>query len=167
MLLGKGARVDATRRDGETPLYVASESGHADVVQLLLGNGARVDAAMENGATPLFTASENGHEDVVRLLLDAGATWSHLCTRNEDNPPGCLRDPISFDCVDTETGPVFINAHDPEGRVCYAQPHPMPMQKDPIVQSRPFRALGVTQIATRLLRFRTGSPSKLHDMQGS
>ena len=137
------------------------------VAELLLGKGAPVDAVMQDGATALFIASQKGYANMVRLLLDAGATWSRFCTSNEEDPPGCLRDPISFDCVDTEKGPVFINTHDRHGRICYARSYPH-VQVDPLVRTRPFQSLDVTQIATRLLQFRTGSPKrKLHDMQGS
>ena len=130
---------EAGRRGGTTSLFIASRNGHADVAELLIANGARVDAVMQDGATPLFLASENGHKNIVRLLLDAGATWPHLCTSNEEDPPGCLRDPISSDCIDTEQGPVFINAHDPEGRACYARSYPQMEDPSELSTSRKAR----------------------------
>ena len=58
---------------GATPLYAASENGHAEVVKLLLAAGVDKDKAMHGGTTPLDIASFNGHAEVVKLLLAAGA----------------------------------------------------------------------------------------------
>ena len=60
--------------DGVTPLYMASQNDHVEVVRLLIDAGALINQADEDGATSLFMASLNGHVDVVRLLIDAGAT---------------------------------------------------------------------------------------------
>jgi len=56
---------------GATPLYIAAQNGHTEVVKLLLAipdidvNKGRIDV----GATPLFTAAQNGHTEVVKFLL--------------------------------------------------------------------------------------------------
>ncbi len=65
--------MDAARNDGATPLCIASEKGHLDVVDRLLSAGAGVDAATNTGATPLYVASQNGRLEVVDRLLSAGA----------------------------------------------------------------------------------------------
>jgi uncharacterized protein len=57
-----------------TPLYVASQNSHVDVVRLLIDAGALINQANNNGVTPLLKASRKGHVDVVCLLIDAGAT---------------------------------------------------------------------------------------------
>jgi ankyrin repeat protein len=59
--------------NGETPLYVASQNGHVEVVRLLIDAGALISQANNNGVTPLSVASAIGHVEVVRLLIDAGA----------------------------------------------------------------------------------------------
>ena len=57
--------------DGATPLYMASQLGHVEVVKALLDhphtnvNQARTDA----GITPLLMASQKGHVGVVKALL--------------------------------------------------------------------------------------------------
>ena len=55
------------------PLFIASQSGHLEVVCLLSDAGADKDIALQGGATPLFIASQGGHLEVVCLLFDAGA----------------------------------------------------------------------------------------------
>ena len=49
--------------EGWTPLSVASQHGHLEVIRLLCDMGAEVDRAGQSGATPLGTAAENGHLD--------------------------------------------------------------------------------------------------------
>ena len=56
-----------------TPLFVATEHGHLQVIRLLLEANADKEKALEDGATPLFIAAQNGHLEVVRLLLQASA----------------------------------------------------------------------------------------------
>src|ERR1041385_4812727 len=50
-LLGKGAPVDSTDKNGRTPLMLAARHGHADVVKLLLAKGAHVDIRDRQGWT--------------------------------------------------------------------------------------------------------------------
>ena len=82
---------------GATPLYIAAQKGHEQIVQILLKKGKpNVDLAdvvflflfffffffffsffffflnLEDGATPLFIAAQNGHEQIVQLLLKKG-----------------------------------------------------------------------------------------------
>ena len=56
-----------------TPLILASDNGHPEVVRLLCEAGADKDKTGDRGATPLMRASDNGHLEVVRLLCEAGA----------------------------------------------------------------------------------------------
>ena len=78
-------------QDGTTPLYIASEKGHSDIVNALR-NGANINQPRnvgrgltygtlclslipltQDGATPLFIASQNGHRDIVNTLIRNGA----------------------------------------------------------------------------------------------
>ena len=44
-----------------TSLFIASHSGHLEVVPPLSDAGADKDIAMQGGATPLLVASQHGH----------------------------------------------------------------------------------------------------------
>ena len=63
-----GSSVDQANENGATPLLIASENGHVEVVRVLVEAGASVDQADKDGATPLSRASANGHDEVVREL---------------------------------------------------------------------------------------------------
>ena len=60
--------------DGATPLYIAAQNGHLEVVRFLVESGANKDqGTADDGATPLYIAAQNGHLEVVRFLLESGA----------------------------------------------------------------------------------------------
>ncbi|KNC76659.1 serine/threonine protein kinase, variant 2 [Sphaeroforma arctica JP610] len=67
------SQIGTLDENGGTPLHIASENGHKDVVELLLAKGADTHVKDETGSTPLYLASKNGHKDVVELLLAKGA----------------------------------------------------------------------------------------------
>lgn len=52
----RGAHIDVHNKKGNTPLWLASNGGHFDVVQLLVQAGADVDAADNRKITPLMSA---------------------------------------------------------------------------------------------------------------
>ncbi|CAM9605394.1 unnamed protein product, partial [Sphacelaria rigidula] len=62
---------DPLDSDGRTPLHVAAEGGHAEVVMALLAASAAVDARDKKGYTPLYLAASEGRLDAVRVLLEA------------------------------------------------------------------------------------------------
>ncbi len=65
--------VNATDRDGVSPLHYAAAGGHREAVQALLDKGAEIDAAAFSGTTPLYLAAAEGELATVRLLLQKGA----------------------------------------------------------------------------------------------
>lgn len=58
---------------GVTPLGVAAERGHLEIVKLLLGAKADVDATTNDGLTPLHISSQFGMTEVVSMLIRASA----------------------------------------------------------------------------------------------
>lgn len=66
-------RNDQAKCDYGTPLCVAAEMGHEEIVKLLLDKGADVNAQGGYNGNALYAASEEGHEAIVKLLLDKDA----------------------------------------------------------------------------------------------
>ena len=71
--LDRGANGSQAKRDGWTPLLIASKGGHDECVTLLLERGMSVNRAKVDGWTPIMVASQNGHASTVELLLSRGA----------------------------------------------------------------------------------------------
>ncbi|MDH4270644.1 MAG: ankyrin repeat domain-containing protein, partial [Candidatus Aminicenantes bacterium] len=75
----------------KTPLHLALESGHADIVKYLLEQGAGINLKDKDKATPLHNAATLGNLEIVDLLLKKGAT-----SLNEGNFRG--QTPLHFAC---------------------------------------------------------------------
>jgi len=73
VLLRAGVSRDTRTKVDRTPLHVAAQEGHLEIVSLLLSHGADVDAKDLLKMTPLHWAVERGHTDVVECLLSNGA----------------------------------------------------------------------------------------------
>ncbi|XP_053348675.1 serine/threonine-protein phosphatase 6 regulatory ankyrin repeat subunit A-like isoform X1 [Clarias gariepinus] len=56
-------------KTGRSPLLLAAELGHMEVVRLLLERNARVDVFDEEGKSALHLAAQQGHEDIADILL--------------------------------------------------------------------------------------------------
>ena len=67
-MLSKGANINSTDKDGETPLSAAAQAGYLNAVKVLLDHGANVNLADKRGRTPLDYAIEFEHQDVTDLL---------------------------------------------------------------------------------------------------
>ncbi|KAL3438994.1 ankyrin repeat-containing domain protein [Aspergillus tetrazonus] len=71
--IGHGCNVDWTDHMDSTPLLLAAERGHLDIVSFLLEKGAQTDHTDLEGRTALFWASKGGHVGIVRVLVAQGA----------------------------------------------------------------------------------------------
>ncbi|GFY68105.1 ankyrin-3 [Trichonephila inaurata madagascariensis] len=58
---------------GVTPLHVAADNGHLEVVKILIRSGADVNARTVSDSTPLHSAVQSGDEEIVECLLRHGA----------------------------------------------------------------------------------------------
>ncbi|XP_053307185.1 poly [ADP-ribose] polymerase tankyrase-2 isoform X1 [Spea bombifrons] len=72
LLLRKGANVNEKTKDFLTPLHVASEKAHNDVIEVLMKHDAKVNALDNLGQTCLHRAAHCGHLQTCRLLLNSG-----------------------------------------------------------------------------------------------
>lgn len=69
--------INAYTPEGTTSLILASQLGHAHIVELLLENGAILFArTSDSGLSALHFAQERGHHQVVDILMRSGAHLS-------------------------------------------------------------------------------------------
>jgi ankyrin repeat protein len=71
---------------GVTPLILASQRGHVEVVKVLLKQG--LDHQKYYGMTALMGAAQRGHLDVVKILVENGARWIDLADVDGNNALG-------------------------------------------------------------------------------
>lgn len=71
LLTRKDANINARVYTGYTPLHLAAEKGHFDILQYLINHGANITACADEDLTPLFLAAQFGHTDCLRLILKA------------------------------------------------------------------------------------------------
>src|SRR5689334_12903869 len=64
VLLEHGADINPVDKTNTTPLHLASERGHVDVVKILLDRHARIDARDDRGHNCLDHAIEHAHKFV-------------------------------------------------------------------------------------------------------
>jgi len=75
VLLASGVGVDSVNESGATALYMASQTGRAEIVKMLIANNVDVNRTITaERLSPLWVAAQQGHAQVVRQLLAAGAT---------------------------------------------------------------------------------------------
>ena len=60
----------ATNLDGDTPLHLASQNGHFEVVEVLLRNNADANIRNASCKTPLHIAAEMGYAEIVKAMID-------------------------------------------------------------------------------------------------
>ena len=65
--------INAKANDGSTALLLASQNGHANIVQALLDTGADPNQPNNGGSTPLLLSSFLGYTRVVNMLIAKGA----------------------------------------------------------------------------------------------
>ncbi|CAM9148183.1 unnamed protein product, partial [Sphacelaria rigidula] len=74
LLLDGGADVQTVEHvSGTSPLHVAAQRGHGEVVDVLVRAGSSVNQRAVNGETPLYMAASRGEARAVAVLLGAKA----------------------------------------------------------------------------------------------
>jgi len=70
LLEDKRADVNKVQSQGATPLYLACQEGHAEIVSLLVKDlRVKCDIRDQDGCTPFWIASQNGHIEVLKRLI--------------------------------------------------------------------------------------------------
>lgn len=70
---GRDLNHSSIDRNGETPLTLAADRGHTDIVRWLIDNGADIERRNHFGFSPLAAAARVGKHHVVQLLLERNA----------------------------------------------------------------------------------------------
>ena len=83
MFVHRGAAVDVKNKKGNSPLWLACNGGHLDVVQLLVNAKADVDSQDNRKVSCLMAAFRKGHVKVVKWLV------KHVMQFPSDNE--CMR----------------------------------------------------------------------------
>jgi len=82
------ASIGSKNKYDGTPLHIAAEKGHLEIIKGLLKFGAIIDSKDKYGRTALHIASNEGHVQIVTALLEHG---SDINIMSEDN-----RTPLDF-----------------------------------------------------------------------
>uniref|UniRef100_A0A8C9Y7J0 Ankyrin 1 n=1 Tax=Sander lucioperca TaxID=283035 RepID=A0A8C9Y7J0_SANLU len=118
--LKNGLNINTSNQKGFSPLYMAAQENHLEVVKFLLENGANQSLPTEDGFTPLAVALQQGHENVVALLINYGTKGKvrlpalHIAARNDDTRTAAVllqNDPNADVLSKTGFTPLHIAAH--------------------------------------------------------
>eukprot|EP00919_Chromeraceae_sp_WS-2016_P032725 GHVR01077242.1.p1 GENE.GHVR01077242.1~~GHVR01077242.1.p1 ORF type:complete len:181 (+),score=17.83 GHVR01077242.1:18-560(+) len=77
-LVENGASVENINKGGQTPLMLAAEKEHLNLMKWLHEKGATLDLKDNEGNTTLLFAAYNGHLDAVRWLVENGASVENI-----------------------------------------------------------------------------------------
>lgn len=61
---------------GRTPLHLAAQNGHYEMVSLLIAQGSNINVMDQNGWTGMHYATKAGHTNVVKLFINSSADAS-------------------------------------------------------------------------------------------
>jgi ankyrin repeat protein len=100
--------------NGFSPLLIAAQEGHVDVVRCLVESGAGINQTVHHGVSPLYIATLQGHVDVVRYLVSDLGTDVNQAMNNGDTPLHIAVQMGNFDvvrCLVSDLGADVNQAH--------------------------------------------------------
>lgn len=84
-LVGQGASLNLTDKNGRTALHLFADEGNVESVVALIDQGAELNMTDENGLTALHLAVNEGNGKSVVALIDQGAEFDVI--NNNGNTP--------------------------------------------------------------------------------
>ena len=106
-LAGHGGSVTQPGIGGYTPLLIAAQCGHLELVQWLAGHGGSITQQTDDGSTPLLLALRGGYDDIAAFLT-AASSWTAfkilVACRLADDAKRALR----AGCLDPCSGPTSL-----------------------------------------------------------
>ncbi|KAJ3616119.1 hypothetical protein Zmor_012053 [Zophobas morio] len=91
--MAKNVKIDVLSQDLVSPVFLAAQNGHFEVVKFLVERGASVDTADDQGDAPVIAAASGEHFGIVKYLVQKNAdvnsvnkrgltTLAHVVARN-------------------------------------------------------------------------------------
>ncbi|KAF6771193.1 hypothetical protein AHF37_09800 [Paragonimus kellicotti] len=75
-LISKGANINMTDNNGNTPLHYAASRNNVIAARQLIAENAKIECKDNEGLTPLMTAAQKNNISVMKVLLEAGADYT-------------------------------------------------------------------------------------------
>ena len=108
LLLLRGANINQTDQNHETPVYYAASNGRYDIVEYLCENGADASISDQDGLQTLLKPSGDGEKEIVKILVSKGA-----------NPSGGLQAALEYYHYDIVK--ILIQAEADVNKVSYVE----------------------------------------------
>ncbi|XP_051959075.1 poly [ADP-ribose] polymerase tankyrase-2-like isoform X2 [Xyrauchen texanus] len=108
LLLRMGANISEKNKDFLTPLHLAAEKSHNDIIEVLVKHKAKVNVVDNLGQTALHHAALCGHLQTCRLLLSAGC--DPLITSLQSFSPSQLTNEEGASTINSDTDRQLLEA---------------------------------------------------------
>jgi ankyrin repeat protein len=75
MLIKHGADINCLTMYKKTPLHLAAQWGHIEIVKYLISKNANINTKDCSNMNPIFDAYSERQNDIVKILIENGATY--------------------------------------------------------------------------------------------
>jgi ankyrin repeat protein len=83
--IGCDANLCNDGNNGNSPIYMAAQNGHATCIKELFSCSGDVHKCNRDGESPIYIAARNGHADCITLLVSLGGNVN-TCANNDISP---------------------------------------------------------------------------------